>query len=1406
MLKRLTSFLIVCAVVATNVITPVSAIRLENNQALAAIVENEKIESSNYEIYPLPQSQSYLEGNLAITDEVNVVVEENIDDSTKNFINEILGSKSITGTISEAVVADKTNILIGTRGSKGYVDAYFDANIQYNGSIYEEEDAYVLRIDEELEGAGTIAILGKDTDSAYYGLATLKMILSQIEGKEVKAVQYEDFADGKWRGFIEGFYGFPWSNESRMDLMKFGGEFKMNSYIYAPKDEPYHNSKWREPYPADKLAEIAEMVEAGKKSKCEFVWAIHPGMNMINFNNYDAELATLLAKLDQLYSVGVRQFGLFMDDISTSQSLTDKNKHVKLITDVANWVAAKGDCDSLVYCPPFYNQSWTGETGKPYLQALSNVPENVEIMWTGRSVCGTVNEADLQWVKDATGRDPYMWLNWPVNDYKDSRLMLGKGEVMTPGTHNLSGIVTNPMGHPQLSKVALFAVADFTWNSDDFNDTESWMDSFKYITPEVADEFNTIAYHLSDPSPSGHGLVLGESENIKAELELVLDKFNKEQELGTSGTDLISEFDEILSAIEVFRSDCANEAMLTEITPWLNCLQYVVEACKSATKSAIAVESGDIGTAWEELAKATSAIATSKTFIIKKYNYPDVVVEAGSRRLVPFANELIGKLDSKVYTNMDPEAVVPMAISSYGNVNGLGSMIDGNDETSVYIQTVQKNGDWFGVDFGKSIKVNDVRILNGRNNTDHDRFQRGVLEYSVDGENFIAIGDERSDVEVIVNDLDIEARYVRYRLTHAGIPGGKPDLWTGVREFTVNKNSGKVSSYTNVSELKETGVTSTGITSEITNLENITLEKDQYIGIKLLGIDRIAEISLEASNSDLSLEVSENGVEWSTVEIGGDYPSASYVRLINKTESSINFNLSKLSITLNKFTEPELSHNYPSIYQGALDNMFDGNLDTRVWFGGMQDAGKFVQVDLGGIIDVENLAVVIGDGEGDFFRKGDLQISLDGETWETVNTFNNPEDKTLNFPDHEVPYRYKRVDVGGKKAKYVRLISTENNNVWFAINEIIVNEGMERPGTNNPAFDVNPQGGIGYEALFSADKKLATFYTPEGDATEGHLSYKFSDKTNMGELIILQSPTGISNAKVSVRDQKGWNEVGTLSQSYNLLDTSKYENVLEVKVEWDGSVKPVINEIIAVERNGEVTPPEEISNGKTTINVEGNIKVNTPFDATVGVSEIKEGLELYASDFIFTYDPEVFNFNGATKAIDGLFVTPFKVKDGEVRVLVSSLGTPILSTSDLVKMNLTAKKATNETSLAVNSNELGDGEGAIYELEATNTVVKVEEEIIEEIVVSKVDNLKSINVTSDTVELAWDDPKRTVGLVEYVIYKDGKVLETVPVGTNTYSATKLKANTIYGFKVTAKYSNDEESKPKSVNVRTKKAN
>ena len=125
------------------------------------------------------------------------------------------------------------------------------------------------------------------------------------------------------RGIVEGFYGKPWNYNIRVDMIKFCGEYKLNSYIYAPKYDQYHREKWREPYPDDKKIELKNLVDIAIKNNVHFIFAVSPGLNL----NYEGEKGEedfqyMLNKLDSMYNIGIRDFAIFFDDLNKEQNGT----------------------------------------------------------------------------------------------------------------------------------------------------------------------------------------------------------------------------------------------------------------------------------------------------------------------------------------------------------------------------------------------------------------------------------------------------------------------------------------------------------------------------------------------------------------------------------------------------------------------------------------------------------------------------------------------------------------------------------------------------------------------------------------------------------------------------------------------------------------------------------------------------------------------------------------------------------------------------------------------------------------------------------------------------------------------------------------------------------------------------
>ena len=134
---------------------------------------------TGYEVYPNPHTMSYSNGDYEMTSQVNVVYEDGIDADTKARLNEVLALKGMNASVSSEKKAGKTNILVGIKNSNQYVDQHFGS---YSTSgLFDKLDSYALKSDK-----GTISILGKDTDAAFYGLTSLYHIFKQVEGKTIR--------------------------------------------------------------------------------------------------------------------------------------------------------------------------------------------------------------------------------------------------------------------------------------------------------------------------------------------------------------------------------------------------------------------------------------------------------------------------------------------------------------------------------------------------------------------------------------------------------------------------------------------------------------------------------------------------------------------------------------------------------------------------------------------------------------------------------------------------------------------------------------------------------------------------------------------------------------------------------------------------------------------------------------------------------------------------------------------------------------------------------------------------------------------------------------------------------------------------------------------------------------------
>ena len=307
------------------------------------------------------------------------------------------------------------------------------------------------------------------------------------------------------RGVVEGFYGTPWTFADRADIIDFCRQNNLNSYVYAPKDDPYHRNKWREPYPADKLAELKQLVAVAKENDVRFIFAVSPGLDL-NYKSND-DFRKLIRKLDTMYQVGVRDFAVFFDDLKDDKGRHHENG--KAQAEFLNRVQKNlrdryKDVAPLIMVPTeyYYDDMVKGGKLKSYTRDLAeNLDPRIVVLYTGRGVvCDGITDAELAEVNKIFGREVGVWWNYPVNDYSltpdgNRNVKLALGAVEKLPSAKMTAIFFNPMQQVQLSKIALATGAIYSNNPAIYDAAQAWDKVLGDLFGSLAPQMKIFAEH-----------------------------------------------------------------------------------------------------------------------------------------------------------------------------------------------------------------------------------------------------------------------------------------------------------------------------------------------------------------------------------------------------------------------------------------------------------------------------------------------------------------------------------------------------------------------------------------------------------------------------------------------------------------------------------------------------------------------------------------------------------------------------------------------------------------------------------------------------------------------------------------------------------------------------------------------
>ncbi|KSU81955.1 hyaluronoglucosaminidase [Fictibacillus enclensis] len=441
-------------------------------------------------------------------------------------------------------------------------------------------EGYVLAAGSTASGTHMIVLAGRDENGTFYAAQTFSQLIIKKDplGWIPSAVVY-DWPSMPVRGVIEGFYGPPWSHEERLNQLSFYSKHKLNAYVYAPKDDPYHREKWRTSYPQDKMEEIKQLVDAAKRNHITFTFAISPG-NSITFSD-DTEFQALMNKAQAVWDIGVRSFALYLDDIDPALHFPmdkekfggDHNPSAAAQAFLLNrfndeFIKTHPEAKPLITVPTEYYEEGTS----PYRERFAALLQpDIIVQWTGIGVVApSIRVTDAQFIHGIFQHPLLIWDNYPVNDFDRNRLFLAPlygRDVELYKEDEIIGMTANPMNEAEASKIPLYTMAEYMWNPSGYEPEASLQKSLL----EFSGRREIKALRLFVESCYG-SLLNNHEEPLSLRLEPLVETFWDQKEKGAvaaEAKELLHQFVELKNVPDQLQQ-LGNPNFLREAEPYLH--------------------------------------------------------------------------------------------------------------------------------------------------------------------------------------------------------------------------------------------------------------------------------------------------------------------------------------------------------------------------------------------------------------------------------------------------------------------------------------------------------------------------------------------------------------------------------------------------------------------------------------------------------------------------------------------------------------------------------------------------------------------------------------------------------------------------------------------------------------------
>ncbi|GLZ82019.1 hypothetical protein Afil01_68260 [Actinorhabdospora filicis] len=698
------------------------------------------------QVWPKPREYSAEGDGFRLGDRVGLVTGATTDAAAVRAVRDALRAAGV-GDIRESGEDPGTGVVVWFAG---------DPPVDADPSGLPPE-GYALTVAASGK-RGHIAI-GGDGPGQFYAAQTLRQLIGPDGG--LPGVAVRDWPGMAVRGTVEGFYGDAWSHAERLSHLDYLAAHKMNTYIYAPKNDPYHRARWREAYPAAELDRFGELAARARAGHVTMDFALSPGLSICFGDTRDAD--AVLGKFEALRARGVRKFTLAFDDIRAGDWHCDGDAaaygsggagagkaQADLLNRVASWARGKG-----LPAPGFVPTEYWGLGDTPYRAALRDrLDASVIVHWTGTAVIpGTVTVDQARRARADVGHDLMLWDNYPVNDYIAGRLPLGDYTGRERGLSGpLSGLVSNPANQPTVSRPGVFGAAAFAWNDAAYDPGEAW-------TAALAESGPLGPLKLfADVNTYDGTLHREQSPRLKAAI-------------AAGGAELRSYASRLAAAPTGIRAG-VSPAFAAEARAWLD----ATDLWAKALLAALDVLDDKGPQALSDRRRAVDAMTAARAVRDVRRPHSGVAPRVGDGVLDVFIAEAFTDLDRRL--GIMPPASARSTMDVYGD-NGPARMLDGDTGTYYWSRRAARTGDALTVDLGGVHRVGRIALLMGKDDRPGDFVHEGVLERSRDGTSWTRLT-ASDEAEVRADAGEAEARYIRYRAT-----ADNTAEWVVVREFAV---------------------------------------------------------------------------------------------------------------------------------------------------------------------------------------------------------------------------------------------------------------------------------------------------------------------------------------------------------------------------------------------------------------------------------------------------------------------------------------------------------------------------------------------------------------------------------------------------------------------------------------------